>query len=458
MTFELFRERFDAIASVPPELQEYERWLESQRQAKTERDYLFAEPAVRFEPRKDDVVRALEGLQVQQKGKRVLLRSVEPPATLELPGIPLRPAQRMLEAIDGRRCLLEVRWQAGVDGATLARFLRATFGRVVFAPQAVEALEARLTGAELVRFPGPPYTIERAYWDNMAAVRDWFEKQPEALDDGSPFLRLLRELHVLALMGPTLQSFYKPASPISDRVVAPGVLYSGEPRLRAGESTTIFLDGPRVNAKLLGGEGYHRALGRSLDEPEALAHECSFESDGLSWGRWVTARSEKDEQPGPWFLPPRPMRDGHFEVLRRELRAAASAAAAKDRDALLVGVARAHQGFVRLHPFHCANQSVIMNLVNALLTRGLGAGIPHLILDHLALRLSPEAYVRVFARAVASFGVTDRTPSSRLATLMDRQQRAEALIKELSACSNDADAEQLVAQQPDAARWALVRG
>jgi hypothetical protein len=116
--------------------------------------------------------------------------------------------------------------------------------------------------------------------------------------------------------------------------------------------------------------------------------------------------------------------------------------------------ARFHWAWVRLHPFHCANQSLAMNLAGAALREALGAGIPHLILDHFALRLGVEAYGRLFARAVAAYAIAEGSPGERLARLVERKQRSFAVIERLSA-SPDSAAE-LAKDEPEGARWALL--
>jgi hypothetical protein len=239
--------------------------------------------------------------------------------------------------------------------------------------------------------------------------------------DTEGFVRLLRELHVIALMGGSLQSFYRPASPVADRIVYPGALYTAAARTRETVQGTLYLDGPRVNVSFAGGEAQHRALYASVGDEEAGAQARAFEEAGLDWGRVVTARSERETDPKPWFLPPRPMRPEHFETLRSDLDAAV-------RTADLSAAARFHQGFVRLHPFHCANQSVAMSLVNSALERGLGAMIPHFILDQLALRLDQRAYEIVFARAARALSVTGVGPVQRWAILRERVRQAWALL------------------------------
>jgi len=457
MPRDLIGERLRLVSRMAPELLEYQRWLgEHPRPERGSRDYLFSVERPRFEPRKDDVPVVVPGLQVRARQGRALLACPEPPAEVELAGVSRRDAERVLGAMDGDRCLLEVRWEAGVGSDVLARFLRAAFGRVVFAPEAVQALETRLSGIEISRFPSPPYAIERPYWENMIAVRERLLARESALGNVEAFIELLTELHVLALMGPTLASFYRPASPAADRAVAPGALYLDEPRVRQTERGAIFLDGPRVNVSLIGGEGYHRALAEQLGDGEALGEGREFAADGLSWGAFMTARSEKDERPGPWFCPPRPIEQAHFEYLRAELSKAARAAREGTASEAIRRVARFHQGFVRLHPFRCANQSLAMNLSNAVLGRALGAGIPHLVLDHLALRFGTEAYEQLVHRAVAAFALPEERPAKRLAILRERAQRSFALIERVSGCADAPARAAVIEADAEAARWALL--
>ena len=458
MAIDPLAERISLVLAVPHELLAYQRWLdERRRDPASPRDYLFARAEARFEPRRDDRVVALPGLELDERGGVVRLCVGEPRVELELRGVTRRDATRVLDALDGQRCLLEARWSSGVEPAVLATMLRAAFGRVLLAPDAVAALEARLPSVEITRFPGSPYGVERPYWENMIAVRERFDAQRAALAGPESFAQLLRELHVLALMGSSLQSFYKPQSPVSDHTVAPGALFHDAPRLLRTASGVVFLDGPRVNAKLLGGQSYHQALARALGDPGALDSERELELGGIGWGGVTTARSERDEQPGPWFCPPRPMTAGHFELLRGALGAACAAAAEGDRSATTRALGRFHYGFVRLHPFHCANQSLAMNLVNAVLRSAFGAGIPHLVLDHLALRLTPDAYQQAFARTVAAYSVGASSAAARLAALQARVQRYFALLERLAACSTAEAIDAQCAQAPEDARAALLR-
>jgi hypothetical protein len=421
--------RLDLVLGSAPELCAYQRWLETEQKHRDgPRDYLFAEDRPRFEPRKDDVVAALPGLAVGEHGGVTVLTVDEPVLRLPLPGVPRAAAERVLGAIDAKRCLLEVRLDAGVEPSELASILRAAFGIVLFAPGAVTSLESRLSGVEIVRFPSAPYAVERPYWENMIAVRTRAAARPLAGTDD--FVRMLRELHVVTLMGESLTSFYKPRSPSADQWVAPGAFFTEPARTLETPRGSFYLDGPRVNVSFVGGEAYHHALYASVDDDEAGAPARYFAEDGLDWGRVTTARSEREPDPKPWFLPPRPLRVEHFEAMRVELLRALETGD--------VGAAgRFHQKFVRLHPFHCANQSIAMNLVNLALSRTHGAGMPHFILDQLALRLRTEAYEEIFRRAVRAFAFAETDATKRWTVLAGRMKRALGFIHNPSRADTD---------------------
>ncbi len=104
--------------------------------------------------------------------------------------------------------------------------------------------------------------------------------------------------------------------------------------------------------------------------------------------------------------------------------------AAGDRSGTLSALARFHQRFVRLHPFKAANQSLCMNVVGYVLGLSHGAGMPHTILDHFALRLSEPAYERVFATA-AEVGIVTGSAAERWRLLAERKRRAFDFIAKI---------------------------
>ncbi len=444
------RERLERILSSSPEVAAYERFLAASAERRREpRDYLFLEAKPRFEPRREDVVVPLPGLTVREKGGAARLVSEAPPADVPVAGVSRRELERVLAAFDGERTLAEIGWT--VDAAALAKVLRAAFGLVLFAPAALAALERRISSVSIVRFPAAPYAIERTYWENMAEVRERFDASGAALETADGFLRLLRELHVVALMGETLERFYKPASPASDGGANPGGLWHAESRVLETPRGAVYLDGPRVLAPKVGGDRFFGRLAVALGDPEAGADRRDS-----AWGRHLYARGEKDDAPKTWFLPARPIDDDKLEALRVEIASALAGADAGRADDAVRAAARFHYRFVRLHPFRCANQSIAMVLVNAVLERAGDAGIPHLALDHLALRLSEPAYEEAFARAASAFRADDTGSAARLAKAVAASRSALALMDAMSRAPDDAAADALAEADPVAARAALL--
>jgi len=109
-----------------------------------------------------------------------------------------------------------------------------------------------------------------------------------------------------------------------------------------------------------------------------------------------------------------------------------------------------------VHPFHCGNQSLAMNIVNRVLLELAGAGIPHLMLDHLALSLSPAAYAVAFRRCVAAYVDPRTNPAARYLELSSRRARTFGLAKLISEASSDEAARALVQADPAAARSLLL--
>jgi hypothetical protein len=97
-----------------------------------------------------------------------------------------------------------------------------------------------------------------------------------------------------------------------------------------------------------------------------------------------------------------------------------------------------------------------MNLVNALLHKLHGIGIPHLVLDQLALRFDEAAYARLFARAVNGWTATG-SPLERYRALTERKARYFSLLGALERVTNLDEARALVRARPDDAALALLR-
>lgn len=460
MTFGDARPASRAIIEFPWEVLDYLGWLRQQpARREATGSYLFDDPKLRFDVDDADVLITDTELDVRVEGDQLRLTSPRAPTGVVLEG--LRPSQRnavmhFLPFLDGQRCFAEARELAKVERSTTDALLARAFGAYIFAPLAVSAAEQAISGIEITRFPGSPYEIARPYWKNMGAVRARLGSFAAALHDDAPFLDQLRELHVVALMGNDLQTYYQPASPISSSRAAPGRLMRTETEVVDTASGCLILKGPRVNASLVGGARYHELLYLSLSEPEAASPRRFTGPGGVEWGRVVRGRAASDPTEQDWFCPPRPIQAAHVRVLREQLSAALTAALRSDRPACLLALASFHQSFVRLHPFHCGNQCLAMNIVNWVLVKWLGGGIPHLMLDHLALRLSAPAYATVFRRCVDAYVDSEPSAAGRYLRSASNRARAFACTSRLSAATSLPQARATLRDDPMAARLLML--
>jgi len=409
------------------------------------RDPYYSEERVRFEWREGDVLVVAPDARARSSGCGVKIESERANAKLEVCGATRDDAERVLSALDGAQSVTSARLASSVSTENWKRVLDATFGALVFAPSVVAALDARVSAAEIVRFPGSPYEIVRSYWENMASVAERLESSVgPALASVDAFEAFLRELHVLALAGASGDSPYLPESPIAQkRRVSPGAFLVEPSIVEEGPSGARFVSGPRVGAGPIGGANYQALLMESLRTSDRGAqHEL---------GRVVVARADADAEAAPWFCPPRPLETSHFESLLSAL-----ATANGDPAASVSSVARFHYRFARVHPFPFGNQSFAISVVNSLLRRALGVGIPHHVLDHLALQLPEPAYERVFERAVDAWSVSDSSPVRRTLELVRRKRSAFTLLHGLGRAASLDDARKLVESDREASRLVLL--
>jgi hypothetical protein len=435
----------------------YERWLSERA---SDGSYLYTDARVRFDVRDDDVVVASPGLRPSSSatGSTLELASLE--RGIAIPSVPKDALERFLAALDGERTLAEARVHAGLSSDMVGSIMRAAFGFFLFAPLAVHGLERAVPAAEIVRFPGSPYELSRNYWRNMAAVRKLVPRLLERAREPLAALEELRRLHAVTLLGENEDSFYRPASPIAGKGIGATRLWLAPSRIVETPEGTRLVEGPRVGARFLGGERYgallaERAGDRGATNPR-LDHR---DATGLEWGRVVVGRAEGDSDDAAWFCPPRPLRVEHVESLFSSLAKAVEPGA--PAEAVTLELADFHQKFMRLHPFRAANQPLAMNVVNAVLRRtnerrgSEAAGIPHLVLDHLAFRLVPEAYQRVFALAVREWTASG-SPAERARAYAERKRLYYDVVDRFGKTRDDAEARAIAERSPREARLALV--
>jgi hypothetical protein len=437
-------------------LRAYESWLA--RTTPASFDPYYSQEILRFGVRDEDVLVGPGDVAARPASCGSLLESARAGVSTTVCGIDPKSALACFAALDGAHTVSRAREASGVPASTWELFIAGTFGSLSFAPLVLADLERRVSYSELVRFPGSPYELVREYWENMSDVRARLDAAGDSFADIRRFAALLQELNALAHVGASGRSFYRPASPVVAKGgAAPGTFWLAASVTEETPGGTRFVSGPRVGAALIGGDRYQALLTHSVGDVEAMADAREVSDEGVPWGRIVTARADADEHSAPWFCPPRPFGDEHLEATRAAwVDARAAAQDGRPADAVR-RVASVHWRLVRLHPFMSGNQSVAMALVNAVLRRAFGAGMPHLVLDHLALRLSLSAYERVFERAVGAWLVVDENPVRRALELATRRRRLFAFLEELRQVREDDVPALLAGRASDAALAFLSR-
>ena len=415
--------------------------------------YLFDTPRCRFELEPSDELLAPPGTGVVRDHAGVFVQLASG-ARLRVDGIDFEKLRGAFAALPCRYSRLAIEL-----GDKTATFIEQAFSRVVFAPTAVGSLEVELPALEIVRFPGSPYEVVRSYWRNSLAVRRHLEARdlPESVAE---LRELLLALHELLLLGDAegtgRSSFYLPASSLGRKRPAPGRFYEVPSGLERRGSEAILTSGARVSVPLLGGVHYWQLLAESVSDPEALSDERELSVDGALLGRVVRARAEDESQALPWFLPPRPLLDAHFDGLLAALHRARAAEAARDLPAVLAALGAFHHRFVRVHPLPSGNQSLSMSFVNAALRRSLGVGMPHLLLDQLALRFDLPAYQRLFTRAARAWCAPWPNPRERMLHLAHKTRTLSELVTSIAGASSLIEARALLPAMPYAAELALL--
>jgi hypothetical protein len=413
-----------------PRYERYLRFVEARAPRADEEGYLFDTPRCRFEPEAGDELLAPPGARLSAVAGGV---NVEVPGgALVLRGFSLETLQRVFAEFPCSYTRLTIQL-----GAQAPSFIEQAFSKVVFAPAAIAELEAEVSAVELVRFPGSPYEVVRSYWRNCCAVRRVLDAVRQRGDEPTnvvEFRQLLLELHELMLLGEARDdarsSFYLPASALGRKRPTPGRFYEVPTGVEQRGGETILTGGARVSVPLLGGLHYWQLLGESLDDPGVLDETRTVRVAGLELGQLVRARAEDEATSRPWFLPPRPLTDAHFEALLADLTSAGAAERARDLPAALQALASFHYRFVRIHPLPSANQSLSMSFVNAALTRLLGVGMPHLLLDQMALRLELAAYRSLFVRLVHTWCAPwPNAPHSAFGPVGNKAQRLRHLLR-----------------------------
>ena len=97
-----------------------------------------------------------------------------------------------------------------------------------------------------------------------------------------------------------------------------------------------------------------------------------------------------------------------------------------------------------------------MSFVNALLRPLLGIGIPHLLLDQLALRFDRAPYGRIFARAAHAWSAPWPSATERLRSLLRMRGELNAFVTNITTSTSLIEARALMQEEPQGAKLALL--
>jgi hypothetical protein len=443
------------ILDIPWVLMDYQNWLEK-APPPADDDYLFARSRIRFEPSDDDRLVLLDSTNVVEHDGWVGVQISDRLPPIAVPSLKSDTLKALLNALRQRPLLVELPFVANVPSHDCDELIRLGFGRFIFAPDAFATLEQHAAASEIVRFPASPYEIVRNYWQNVGQLSTEVSAKINTPSDCASFETFLRACHVKLLLGADFNTYYRPSSPIARTRVMPGALYTRQTRLVTTPSGVYIIDGPRINATPVGGATYHRLLRKSL-RTEGVQQALQNTGYGNeNWGAVIIARSRGDARDAEWFVPPRPMGSRHFELLWKSWSRALAAANEQAFGAAISELGGFHWLFVRLHPFACANQSLAFTLVNCVLKRLLGCGIPQLILDQVALRHGYPEYTRLFGRAVTFWQTKAENGLERQKERIQKRQALDHCIAAIASAKSEAEAELTVEQNQEMAQLALL--
>jgi hypothetical protein len=257
-------------------------------------------------------------------------------------------------------------------------------GSLITMPRTIRDLQCQLPVVELVRFPQQsPYCLPRPYWENSIAIRNGLGLLYGSAGSDAGFLQALSGLHRIATLGESGFNYYGGAGPVP---TVPGRVREvefytvvGRPILQTLEHWLGVLRIPHVLVT--------RGVIRSRNDcAMAEIHDGGlrcihiYRTDGSALLALLDEAGD-------------------------ELRNASQARAAGDIETMIGACARFHQLIVAAHPFNNNNNSLAMNVVNDLLTKERLGSLPHLYLDYVAQRTSPDDYMRVFEASVRKYAV-----------------------------------------------------
>ncbi|MEN9601614.1 MAG: hypothetical protein RIS56_1220 [Verrucomicrobiota bacterium] len=329
-----------------------------------------------------DVPRIIAGRKIPAPGSPHGL-----PSPADGPSISQEAMIAVLEQCDGRASLGEIAIRITLDLSMVMAVVQRWIGGLLEISR-FDALRERMPVLEICRWPVQEHRVAVEYWRNAIEVRAYLDFLPEALKAERDFLRYLRKLHVVSLMGSQLESLYLPDS--ARRQVSAN-RYCGPGEFRRDGLMDCVVNNV-WHARL-----FEEGLGMG---PVRLENAPSVGADGIVLGetRW-TWKGPKINRGLHVFSPFPTLRLLHFKLLLQSCREAVeqlSSGTSGD----LAKLAEFFRVWICLHPFAYGNMGLGMNIVNWALRRSRGGYVPHAMLDGWAHRLNQAQFERLFCRYV----------------------------------------------------------
>ncbi|MGZ4969534.1 MAG: hypothetical protein ACXV8O_09695 [Methylobacter sp.] len=431
----------NAILELPVNYFRYLEWHKhseqrAKRARRTASEGIFEIHEPRFELCLEDVAEKVPDLHTRAVGKHTLIESEHGEIVLD---VPIKDINRILDHVDGSLTFNEILDQAHLQKWTMPdnevlQTVNAMLGVAIVIPSAIDELESAIPGLSIGRFPLSPYDVVRGYWKNMGDLRIELESF-YLKGNANEWTCQLRRLHLIALMGADLTSFYKPNSQVSDVTVWPG-------HFRFDERIHVLLPAEFT--------GYLKMVAFSLDITLKDQFVIRWEDGGQKWGVAELSGNKASYCPSATPIA------GQLEQLCSMLAALPCSVTDANAVDAISALAAFHQRFAQLHPFACANQSVAMNIVNHFLNKWFNTCMPHLYLDMVAFFISADSYARYFARAVKFYSVKINEAQSIYPEFKRRSQRMNQFIPRLMPAAQKGELAEVLGQEPEAARDLLL--
>ncbi len=366
------------IKLTGPQIKAYQDWEQRAAPTMASRYAFRNKDRPIFSVYDQDVLTRLDGYDV------LSLRSClpEPRGDLELSEI-----ETWLSLFDGQRTVGDVHSETGdrLSLQALKHLATSLLGTALDGRAIIQMLDRQIARGSIVRLPlQNPYLVPREYWSNNIDCRAYLPDLLEATTALPTFKTALSQMHILATMGQSLDSFY---GGVGNVPTIPGVYRMHPVGTGLLKPRANFIDAYLVRMGLSGLKRTQRRL---------------YSDAGTSIGHTV------DDDPNYLVMVHRRPERGLLDAILDEARAALHQAVLLiESEAchaqMIEALSRFHKLFLHAHPFYNINNSIAMNIINGCLEEAGIGSLPHLMLDYMALWIEFNEYAEVLKRSVVDY-------------------------------------------------------